>query len=400
MAISETEMEDNQKKLESLQQEVIERRKKNADLKNRLDACSQIHSSQTFLINKLVEKVPFGVILLDEQKKIIQVNGAGADIMDCSIDAMLGQDYCQYFNCDEMDKSSSPVFGVATEASLQQVDSSYNGKKLLHSAFTSNEGSENIVIETFFDITEIKNAEQELLNLARIKDEFLGILSHELRTPLNAIQGYGSLLEEDVKGKLSKDGELYLDKIKEGGDLLLKVVNGLLELSDLTAGKLVADFIPIDLQMIITQLQYRFKDEFEKKGNSFIIETGDIEPFEQDLLLTMKVLYELLDNANKFTDGGEIRLSISLEKHDDKDWIKFSITDSGCGMTEDAMRLIFTAFHQADTSLARSYQGLGLGLSIVEKIVQLINGHIEVESHFGVGSTFIVLLPYMKVVQA
>ena len=400
MAISSTEMEDNKKKVASLQKEVIELRKINADLNQQLNTYSQLNSSQVLLINKLVDKVPFGIILLDEQRKIIQVNAAGANIMDSSAEAMQGADYCKYFNCDAMVKESSPVFDTGLETSLQQVDSSYNGKQILHSAFSNHEGSESIVIETFIDITEIKQAEEELINLAKIKDEFLGILSHELRTPLNAIQGYGSLLEEDIKDSISADSELYLEKIKEAGGMLLKVVNGLLELSDLTAGKLKADFIPIDIQMIVSQLQYRFNDEFEKKGNKFIIESENIEPFEQDLLMTMKVLYELLDNANKFTDEGDIRLSISLEKNDHADWIKFKITDSGCGMTEETMRLIFTAFHQADSSLTRSYQGLGLGLSIVEKIVQLINGHIEVESHFGVGSTFTVLLPYTKIALA
>lgn len=398
--MSNSETQDNNKQLQSLQQEVSELRKKNADLNYRLNAYSQVNSSQVLLINKLVDKVPFGIILLDEHRKIIQVNAAGADIMDSSVETMQGEDYCKYFTCDALEEEPGSVFESSMENSLQQVSSSYNGKQLLHSAFSSDEGSKSIVIETFIDITEIKNAEQELINLAKIKDEFLGILSHELRTPLNAIQGYGSLLEEDIKDTISADGELYLEKIKEAGGLLLKVVNGLLELSDLTAGKLAADFIPIDIQMIISQLQYRFDDEFEKKGNKFIIESDDIEPFEQDLLMTMKVLYELLDNANKFTEEGEIRLSISLEKNENADWLKFRITDSGCGMTGDTMRLIFTAFHQADSSLTRSYQGLGLGLSIVEKIVQLIHGHIEVESHFGVGSTFTVLLPYKKILAA
>lgn len=401
MVTSDTDTADIEQQLLVLQQEVAELRKKNADLAHRLSAYSQINSGQVTLINNLVEKVPFGVMLLDKNRKIIHANVAAGKIMGMSPDQMVGQHCRNYFKCSDFD-TDCPVLDTGSDIDLQQIRCTHNDKYILHSAFKSDEGSEEIVVETFIDITEIKNAEKELLKIAKIKDEFLGILSHELRTPLNAIQGYSSLLEEDIKDTKTENSTFYIEKIKDAGNLLLKVVNGLLELSDLTAGKLKTDYIPIDMQMIISQIQYRFNDEFLVNGNKLIIEADEIAPFEQDLLMIMKVLYELLDNANKFTDDGEIKLAISLQRfgNDDNPWLSFKVTDSGCGMTEETIEFIFNAFHQADSSLTRSYEGLGLGLSIVEKIVKLINGQIEVKSHFGVGSTFTVLLPYKKVVSS
>jgi len=186
------------------------------------------------------------------------------------------------------------------------------------------------------------------------------MISHELRTPLNVIQGYSSLLEEELTNIESDDASMYVERIHSAGDMLLQVVNNLLELSDLTAGKIKADYIPIDLQMIVTQLEYRLASVFTDNGNKLVFKYEDIEPFEQDLALLMRVLYELLVNANKFTENGEVTLFISLEKKDGVDWLCFKISDAGCGMTEDTVKQIFTAFHQADASLTRSYEGLGL----------------------------------------
>lgn len=223
------------------------------------------------------------------------------------------------------------------------------------------------------------------------------MISHELRSPLNVIQGYGSLLEEEIRGIKNTEAISYVENINKAGETLLHVVGNLLDLSGLTAGKVRVDAIPVDLEMIVTQLQYRLEKTVADEGNKLIFEYEDIPPFEQDLALLMKLLYELLANANKFTEAGDIKLTIALEKKDEKDWLRFDISDSGCGMTEETIKQIFNAFHQADSSLTRAHEGLGLGLSLAEKIVKIINGEIQVKSKAGSGSTFTVLLPYQAV---
>lgn len=378
-----------EQRLLCLQKEVDDLRKRNIDLDERLKAHSLINTGQISLINKLIDKVPFGVMLLNEQHLIIHANTAAETIFSSSISDMKGQHRNQYFEpYGESEKGKDKAL------ELQLVKSIKNSKYVLHSAFVSDEGSEKIKVETFVDITKIKNAEKELLKTNKTKDEFLGMISHELRTPLNLIQGYTSLLEAELGEDQTEDVSSYIQVINGAGKNLLRLVNNLLELSDLTAGKIKADYIPIDLSMIITQLQYRLEEDVKNNGNKLSFITDNIDPFNQDLSLLMRALYELLTNANKFTSHGEVRLAVTLQKKDNADWLCFEVSDTGCGMTENTIQLIFNAFHQVDSSLTRSYEGLGLGLSLVEKIVTVINGYIEVESELSKGSVFSIYLPY------
>lgn len=393
MSSSNSKAVDLEKKVLALQQEVEELRKKNTDLDARLTAYSSVSLGQTSLINKLIDKVPFGVMLLNKDSIVIQANNAAGKIFDCAISEITGQHCSQFFECFNECDNCPTLIAENKEIGLRPVKC-VNNKYVMHSAFVSDEGSEKIVVETFIDITEIKQAEAELIKVSNTKDEFLGMISHELRTPLNVIQGYSSLLEEELRNIANVDVSLYVENITQSGEILLQVVNNLLELSNLTSGKVQADNIPIEMEMIVAQLQYRLEKTFENNHNTFSIHAEKIKPFEQDLALLMKILYELLINANKFTENGEVTLTISLQKKDSADWLRFVISDTGCGMTKNTMEQIFNAFHQADSSLTRAYEGLGLGLSIVEKMVRIINGYIDVESEVGKGSSFAIYLPY------
>ena len=398
MSVSDNDSHKVEQQLLSLQKEVERLRKKNSDLEERLRAHSLINTGQISLINNLIDKVPFGVMLLDESHNIIHSNAAARKIFSAAEFEMTGQPCSNYFKC--YDKHNKCKLDFENDAiTLEQIECVKDSKHVMHSAFVSDEGSEKIIVETFIDISEIKEAEQELINTNKTKDEFLGMISHELRTPLNVIQGYSSLLDVEIGENKTDDIAMYLENIQHSGEVLLRLVNNLLELSDLTAGKVKADNIPIELQMIVTQLEYRMEQDLEKHGNTLSCHYEDIPAFEQDLALLMKVLFELLTNANKFTENGEITLNISLQNKDGLEWLCFEIKDTGCGMSETTMQQIFTAFHQADSSLTRSFEGLGLGLTIVEKIVKIINGYIDVESEEGEGSTFSIFVPFEPVKQ-
>lgn len=375
---------DLEQQLLALQDEVELLRAKNTDLHERLKAYSLISSGQTSLINKLIDRVPFGVMLINEEHLISHANDAAGKILSTPASKLNGLNRNKFF---------TPPDDITTD----KIVCLNNGKYLIYSAFISDEGSGKIIVETFIDISEIKHAEQELIRVNQTKDEFLGMISHELRSPLNVIQGYSSLLEEEVRKIKNLNAVSYIEHINRAGEMLLQVVNNLLELSDLTAGKVKADIIPIDLDMIVTQLQYRLETKIAEEDNKLVFKFEEVAPFEQDLILLMKILYELLINANKFTESGTINVSISLQNKDGADWLRFEVSDTGCGMTEETIKQIFNAFHQADSSLTRSYEGLGLGLSLVEKIVKIINGVIEVESEIGKGSTFVISIPYQKV---
>lgn len=379
----------------ALLQEVEDLKLQNKDLNERLRAYTQINTGQISLINKLVDKVPFGIVMLDEQSLVVHANIAAGKILDTDCKNMIGSHSELYFKDYDITKKDW-VHNGYDEITMQSLECTQTDKFLMHSAFLSDEGSENIVVESFVDITDIKKAEEELIKLAKTKDEFLGILSHELRTPLNAIHGYGSLLEEELALLSDENSTMYLRKIKNAGDTLLNIVNDILEFSDLTAGKIKVDNIPIDISMVISQLEFRFTEDFFTNNNKLVIESDITDLFEVDLVLLMKVLYKLLDNADKFSEYSKIILSIYKEEINNSEWLIFKVSDSGCGIDENTIKLIFQAFQQADSSLSRSFEGLGLGLSMVEKIVALMQGRIEVESRLGVGSTFKVSLPFIQ----
>lgn len=388
MSSSKTNETALENELFALQEEVALLKKTNADLRGRLEAYSLVSTGQTSLINNLIDKVPFGIMLVNMEGSISHANDAAKNILSITnsqLDKINSRDIFEPLEFSSEGISEKKIILLA------------NGKYVMHSAFVSDEGSEKTIVESFIDISEIKHAEQELIRVNKTKDEFLSMISHELRSPLNVIQGYGSLLEEEIRGIKNTEAISYVENINKAGETLLHVVGNLLDLSGLTAGKVRVDAIPVDLEMIVTQLQYRLEKTVADEGNKLIFEYEDIPPFEQDLALLMKLLYELLANANKFTEAGDIKLTIALEKKDEKDWLRFDISDSGCGMTEETIKQIFNAFHQADSSLTRAHEGLGLGLSLAEKIVKIINGEIQVKSKAGSGSTFTVLLPYQAV---
>lgn len=388
LSSSTTNSADLEQQILALQEEVELLQKKNTDLDARLKAYSLISSGQTSLINKLIDKVPFGVILVNEERLITHANDAAGKIFSIPASQLNGLNSNDFFEHPEFTHDD------ISEKKITRLD---NGKYVMHSAFASDEGSQKVIVESFIDISEIKQAEQELIRVNKTKDEFLGMISHELRSPLNVIQGYSSLLEEEVRNIKSTDAVSYVKHINHAGKMLLQVVGNLLELSDLTAGKVKSNIIPIDIEMIVTQLQYRLEKDVADEGNILVFKYDEIKPFELDLALLMKILYELLINANKFTESGEVKVSISLQQKDGKDWLCFEISDTGCGMTEETIKQIFDAFHQADSSLTRTHEGLGLGLSLVEKMVKIIDGVIEVESEIGKGSIFIVSVPYQAV---
>lgn len=391
--MSDSATSDLQHKIRSLETEVDELKNLNADLNERLKAHSAINSGQISFINNLIDKVPTGVMVLDEELNIIHANPTAQKIFSSDMATMDGQPSSNYF----IRKIDVDINTEEQDLDLHHLRCVDSDKHIMHSSFICKEGSKKIVIESFIDVSEIKYAERELLKINKVKDEFLGMISHELRSPLNVIHGYSSLLEEELHNIENKDILSYIENITQAGQTLLVVVDNLLDLSNLTAGNVHIDEIPIDVDMVMVQLQYRLEKEFDKKGNKLTFNNDGVISFVQDLSLLMKIFYEILSNANKFTINGEVNVSISFLKKDNKDWLSFKVSDTGCGMDEESINQIFSAFHQADSTLSRSHEGLGLGLSLVEKMVRVINGDIQVSSELGVGTEFSVLLPYVPV---
>lgn len=238
----------------------------------------------------------------------------------------------------------------------------------------------------------IRQHEAEAANKA--KSDFLASMTHELRTPLNAIIGYSEILIEDAEDLDNLEAVPDLKKIQSAGKHLLGLINDILDISKIEAGS--TDIFLEDFE--VTELVNTVRDTIgplvEKKNNRLSIEIAEgVGQMHSDLTKLRQNILNLLSNATKFCENGEISLKVSRLVKNRRDWIRFQVSDTGIGMTPEQMDKLFAAFTQADSSTTRRFGGTGLGLAITRKFCQLLGGDVSVESVYGEGSTFTILLP-------
>ena len=246
------------------------------------------------------------------------------------------------------------------------------------------------------DITEFKQLEAELVTAkevaeaaTRAKSDFLANMSHEIRTPMNAILGMMYLA---LKTELTPKQRDYLAKTRVAAQTLLGIINDILDFSKIEAGKLEMEKTEFHLDNVIENLSSVVGQKAQDKNVEFLIAApDDLSPtLVGDPLRLGQILINLVNNAVKFTERGEVVVTITLEDRvSDRVKLKFSVRDSGIGMTPEQTARLFQAFSQADTSTTRKYGGTGLGLSISKRLAEMMGGEIWVESTQGVGSTFL-----------
>ena len=241
---------------------------------------------------------------------------------------------------------------------------------------------------------EIEDKSRQLENASRYKSEFLASMSHELRTPLNAIIGYSEMLEEEA-GDLGQEGFIPdLQKIHGAGKHLLSLINNVLDLSKIEAGKMDLYLENFDVASMTQEVVATVKPLVEKNGNTLEVHYADgLGTMRADLTKLRQTLFNLLSNACKFTERGTVTLRAGRESVNGDEWISFSVRDTGIGMSPEQTSKLFQAFTQADASTTRKYGGTGLGLAISRKFCQMMGGDISVASTPGHGSTFTARLP-------
>jgi PAS domain S-box-containing protein len=255
------------------------------------------------------------------------------------------------------------------------------------------------------DVTDRLQAEAEMYKAKEAaeaanvaKSQFLANMSHELRTPLNAIIGYSEILQEDALDLGQDSFVLDLEKIHNAGRHLLSLINDILDLSKIEAGRTEVDIENFDLSEAIQEVATTVQPLFLRNSNRLNVECPDrIGEIHSDRIKLTQILFNLLSNAAKFTQQGTITLSVEriIKKEDgwDDDWLMFKCVDTGIGMTAEQVQKLFQPFMQADASTTRKYGGTGLGLAIAQKYAQMLGGEITVNSELGKGSTFTVMLP-------
>jgi signal transduction histidine kinase len=254
-------------------------------------------------------------------------------------------------------------------------------------------------VHIMLDITERKKViEAEIMKETaeaanKAKSDFLASMSHEFRTPLNAVIGFSELMSTGLGGPLTDQQKEYVTDIFTSGQHLLSLVNDILDLSKVEAGRMELQMNEFNIERLIETSIALFKEEAYKHSLQMTFKiTHGLDTMIGDERKIKQVLFNLLGNAVKFTpDGGRIQVEATLT--DDKEFLKYSVSDTGIGISSEDQNKLFKPFEQVDTRLTRKYKGTGLGLSLCKQLVELHGGRIWVESEAGKGSKFIFVIP-------
>lgn len=241
---------------------------------------------------------------------------------------------------------------------------------------------------------ELAAARDKALEASRLKSAFLANISHELRTPLNGIIGFSEILMQEQFESIKDQYRMVAGKIHSSGKHLLALINDILDLSKIEAGKLSLQMEKIDLCPFVEDVAHSVQTLIEKRGNKFSVAcNGDVQSIRTDPLRMRQILINLLSNAGKFTENGEVELHVWRDRTTTPDTIRFAVRDTGIGIAPEHQTHVFEEFTQADSSTTRRFGGTGLGLAISRRLCRLLGGEIVLESEPGCGSIFTVSLP-------
>ena len=369
----------------------------------------------------MIENTPVGVSIIDDCGIFEYVNEAFSSLYEYDQEELIGKHITVIVleNLYEMAlKSYKDFIDNSIPLSRQWSATTKYGKKLevlVSSAKINGAGEHPKTILSVMDITERQHMEDELrrnreeLKIARetaesmnsLKTSFLANVSHEIRTPLNSIIGFSDLLEHDWS---EKERAEMIGCIKTSGKELLSMVNDLLDISKIEAGKLEIETAEFDLKPLAEEITAMMKPaaELKKIGISMELKGKFNEPVISDRHRYKQVIINLLGNAIKFTSNGGVKLTISILEEDDNNYlVETSVSDSGIGISQKDIERIFIPFMQANCAVSRKFGGTGLGLSISDKIVKMLGGKgISVESEPGAGSRFYFTIKFKKAVSA
>ena len=367
--------------------------------KRQLELEKQLQETQKKL-STVVSNSPIILFSLDNNAHFILFEGKGLE--------SLGIEKEKVVNTSLNENNNLPIY-------FEDFSRAMNGEKhteiiewkekffeIFYSPLRDENNSITGVLGIASDITVHKKAEEELTNAkliaeetAKIKEQFLANMSHEIRTPMHGIIGLTDIL---LNTKLDTAQLTYMQAIKTSSDNLLIIINDILDFSKIEAGKMNFESVQFNIEKIINSAIELFQSKADEKSISLILEKDSTIPefVTGDPTRLTQILNNLISNAIKFTERGEVRLSIRLVSLDKKNvTLCFEIKDTGIGIAEKSIPTIFDSFTQASSDTTRKFGGTGLGLTIVKKLINLQNGEIIVKSKLGAGTTFTFSLPFI-----
>ena len=358
-------------------------------------------------LERLIESSTDAIISTDKEGKVVLFNKGAEFLLGHRADEVVDRRVTVLYESEErakevmreMRKRGGTV--SAFETTLGTKDGSLIPVLISASILYDEEGQEAGTVGFNKDLRQLKQAEKELQEAKeaaeaanQAKSTFLANMSHELRTPMNAIIGYSEMLQEEAEDLGQEHFIPDLQKIHAAGKHLLGLINDVLDLSKIEAGRMDLFLETFDIPTVIRDVVATITPLVEKNANTLEVHCADdLGAMRADLTKVRQGLFNLLSNACKFTERGAITLGANREIVDGAAWIKFRVTDTGIGMAPEQMGKLFEAFSQAEESTTRKYGGTGLGLAISQKFCRMMRGDITVESAPGQGSTFTILLP-------
>ena len=382
------------------------------DISDRKAAEQELLLKQNHL-EALLNNIPHMAWLKNSESRFIAVNEPLAKILKTSPDAIVGKtdfdfspdDTAQGFQEDDLQVLASGQRKIVEER-YRRGDGSWGWLETTKTPFKNTEGDLAGTVGISMDISDRKQAEAELkrtnaelIRATRMKDEFLANMSHELRTPLNAILGMTEGLQDEVFGEVNEQQVKALTTIEQSGSHLLELINEILDLAKIEAGNIELEYSLVSITHLCqSSLTFIRQQSLDKGVQLHMNIPWNLPDIQVDERRFRQVLINLLNNAVKFTPaGGDVTLKVALlppnETHDQQ-YLSFAISDTGIGISPEQLNRLFRPFVQIDSTLNRQYEGTGLGLVLVKRIVELHGGYVTVTSTVEVGSCFTIELPY------
>ncbi|MFW6205805.1 MAG: ATP-binding protein, partial [Gemmatimonadota bacterium] len=346
----------------------------------------------------VVQNSPVAIVTLDLHGNVVELNPAFERLFGYTRDEAVGRNLDSLINTEDTLAEAEDYTEAAASGELahgigkrKRKDGSYLDVEL--AGVPVGVGGERIgIVALYHDVTELLAARREAEAANQAKSQFLANMSHELRTPLNAIIGYSEMLQEEAEDEGHDAYVPDLEKVHKAGRHLLSLINDILDLSKIEAGKTELYLEEVDLRELIGEVEATVMPLVKANANRLDVELNGVDTVVTDVTKVRQILLNLLSNASKFTEKGRIDLAIRPCGRDSDDFL-IRVADTGIGMTEEQVGRLFQAFSQADSTVAKDYGGTGLGLVISRRFSRLLGGDIEVESRKGVGTTFTVRLP-------
>lgn len=351
--------------------------------------------------SELFSNTRHGVVILSMNNRVVQFNQAAQDLLISEPEETVGDKIREYFLISrKQDREEDVVMIVlknkgkkyvsVTRSSIKHANQKI-GTLLFFSDITAQKSTEELIIASN---RELGDARDQALQANRTKSAFLANMSHELRTPLNAIIGYSELLREEAILGNQTDSIPDLSRIHNAGHHLLALINDILDLSKIDAGKMELFADNFSISRVVTEIETMMREKTKANGNIMIVHCPpDIGNMVTDRMRLLQVLNNLLSNALKFTEAGKVTLDVYREYKGSQVNIIFKVTDTGIGIDEEQQKNLFQYFTQADPSATRKHGGSGLGLALSRKFIRMMGGDIRAKSEPGKGSEFTARFP-------